>query len=464
MYLVVGASGRAIAESAARTGHLVLTIDYFGDRDTRSWGLALGLRTDLGLKPAVKNLLEVAQRLVETPALLSRWSRQLKPQGIKVKQLEPVQVEGAGKSSSADGASCLEGLILASGLENQPQALKWWEKRGLIVGNPVTALEKARDPWVLRATLAQIGVKMPPFWAAEEWKSGTLLSEKGKKGEQWLVKPLTRGGGHGIRFLAPDPKAAEAQIASLAEPGNFVVQKFIPGISASATFLADGQRAVLLGTSQQIIGAPEFGARPFAYTGNLVPWRQPSPRWQLALEHIAIHLTQALGLKGLNTVDFIANRRGIWVLELNPRWSASVELIEAWRQKQLFPCHLAACQKRLDLNSLDQARRAEYPAAPSRQGFWGKAIVYARQQLEVQETGLTLEDLCKLGLRDIPVPGTMILPGEPICTVLAQGTSEWMCRQNLQARAEQARTIMGEKPGGDAIVHTKRHLSYGSDL
>jgi predicted ATP-grasp superfamily ATP-dependent carboligase len=34
--LVVGLSTRAIAESAVRGGHRVVTLDYFGDRDQRA--------------------------------------------------------------------------------------------------------------------------------------------------------------------------------------------------------------------------------------------------------------------------------------------------------------------------------------------------------------------------------------------------------------------------------------------
>lgn len=452
MYMVVGASGRAIAESAARADHRVFTIDYFGDRDTRYFGPAFGLKTDLGLKPSVQNLLEAAQRLAKTPSVLSNQAKPLGPAGAA----------RAPDSGTTGGAVWVEGLIPGSGPENQPQALRWWEERGLLMGNPVAALEKARDPWVLKTALAQIGVRMPPFWAAAEWKSAQSIPERGVSGGRWLLKPLGRGGGHGIRFLAGDPKAARAQIESLAFPERWLVQKFTPGVSASATFLADGRHAILVGTSRQITGTRQLGARPFGYAGNLVPWRLSSPKQLHELAHLADHLTQAWNLRGLNTLDFIANRQGIWVLELNPRWSASVELIEAWQRRPLFGYHLAACKNELDAKQLDYQERAGSPAAADRPAFWGKAIVYARRPVEVKAPGLALEDLLRQGFRDLPTPGTMILPGQPICTVLAPGSTEWMCRQNLLARAEQARTIMGEEPGGDAIAHPQRRVSNGS--
>jgi predicted ATP-grasp superfamily ATP-dependent carboligase len=96
--------------------------------------------------------------------------------------------------------------------------------------------------------------------------------------------------------------------------------------------------------SRQLINR---GGGLFYYKGNIVPLEIGE---SMDYEHLiskindlAGCLTLCFGLKGVNTVDFILNSEGVWVLEVNPRWSASVELIERYLGKSLFDEHLRAC-------------------------------------------------------------------------------------------------------------------------
>jgi predicted ATP-grasp superfamily ATP-dependent carboligase len=66
-----------------------------------------------------------------------------------------------------------------------------------------------------------------------------------------------------------------------------------------------------------------------------------------------------------------------------------------------------------------------------RTGHWGKAIVYARQDVVMPETA----GWRAKGRRDIPFPGEQIEEGHPICTVLAQGQSRTDCWDRLLAAA-----------------------------
>ena len=58
---------------------------------------------------------------------------------------------------------------------------------------------------------------------------------------------------------------------------------------------------------------------------------------------IAGAVTEAFGLVGLNGIDFVLREGEPYVLEINPRYSASMELIERGGRLSVFEAHVAAC-------------------------------------------------------------------------------------------------------------------------
>jgi predicted ATP-grasp superfamily ATP-dependent carboligase len=264
-----------------------------------------------------------------------------------------------------------------------------------------------------------------------------------------LLKPLDGGGGRGVRALPQEKDTAQRLISGLQEPARYIVQEHISGFPASVTFLADGQRTEVLGTSRQL--TVRQGANNFIYAGNIVPFdtslisgaSRTLDVFEKSLWRICSHLSTVFCLRGINTLDFVINSKGIWVLEVNPRWSASVELIERWRGERLFVRHLAACrasQRRIPLD------RDEGGLNRNRQGFWGKRIVYAKSSFQVG-CGLDLGYLYEQGVRDIPVAGTKIEKGEPICTVLSPAASDAACLRKLQLKAGWVRRFFEEEEG-----------------
>ncbi|MDR3584293.1 MAG: ATP-grasp domain-containing protein [Desulfosporosinus sp.] len=403
MFLLVGVSVRALMESAGESGYPVQGIDFFADLDSCRWGKTMSLKNDFGLAPSVELLLEVAQNL-----------------------------------------PC-EGLVYTSGPENYSAGLKFWEERGLLFGNKVDVLDQVRDPWKLKQALAEIGAVMPEFHLVKDWDPDT-------QGKIMLIKPLDGGGGRGVRVL-PLPKekdTAQGLISSLQEPARYIVQDYISGIPASVTFLADGQRTEVLGTSRQL--TIRQGANNFIYAGNIVPLDTSLISgasgtldvFEETLWRICSHLSTVFRLRGINTLDFVINSKGIWVLEVNPRWSASVELIEVWRGERLFARHLAACRASQRSLLLDRYE-GRLNQNQNRPGFWGKRIVYAESSFQVG-CGWELSYLYEQGVRDIPVAGTKIERGEPICTVLSTvaAASDAACLRKLQLKAGWVRRFLGD--------------------
>ena len=138
--------------------------------------------------------------------------------------------------------------------------------------------------------------------------------------------------------------------------GGDIVQARIAGVPCSAAAVADGRSAVLLGVSEQLIGRRAFGARGFTWCGNVAPPRLPAAERDAlgrAAGGICAHLAAAFGLRGLFGVDLVWDGERAWVVEVNPRPTASLETIAAAHGVRPFAAHVEGCGGRL-------------PAAPRR--------------------------------------------------------------------------------------------------
>jgi predicted ATP-grasp superfamily ATP-dependent carboligase len=221
-------------------------------------------------------------------------------------------------------------------------------------------------------------------------------------------------------------------------PRGAYLPERIRGIPGSIVFAADGRRAAPLGLTRQLVGDRAFGAHGFRYCGSLLASRDATlfPRQDELVERataLARTVTSAFALRGLNGLDFIA-RDGVPVpIEVNPRYSASMELVERAGGGSLFGAHLDACAGRL----------AESPARPA--AVLGKAIVFARHDLMV-------DDPARWGveLADVPHPGERIAAGRPICTVFARAGDAAGCEAALAEAAARVYRATARRARGAA--------------
>jgi predicted ATP-grasp superfamily ATP-dependent carboligase len=188
-------------------------------------------------------------------------------------------------------------------------------------------------------------------------------------------------------------------------------------------FLADGRRALALALSRQIVGERAFGASGFRYCGSLIGGGLFEAEEALLgrASAMAEAVTRDFGLVGLNGIDFIARAGVPWPIEVNPRYSASMELLERHGETPLFALHAGACSGRLP----------EAPPHPAR-GVLGKAVVFARRDVALGETRGWLRDPA---IADVPHPGERIPRGRPICTVFATGRNAGACLRALVSKA-----------------------------
>ena len=381
--LIVGISTRAIAESAVPSGRKIITLDYFGDRDQKDLVENYSLLREFKLPFSAKSLLQA--------------SRQLK----------------------------FDAVVYISNLENHPNVVKKMAQGRVLLGNSEDVLCQVRDWRTLRQFCYEEEISCPD----------TLLPGEESKADpavRWLYKPLCSGGGYGITPWAGEPIDAA-----------HVLQAHIEGRPASMAFVADGQRSVVIGLTEQIIGRKELGAKGFRWCGNILPLKlDPSKKdaFIRALEKIAARLTHRFGLRGVNGVDFVVadipdGGPYPYLVEVNPRYTASMELVERTYGFNIFSAHLDALAGRLPDFSLAERIEGHYI---------GKGIVFARKAVTMPETKQWLER----GRRDIPFSGEQIEAGHPVCTVLVEGEERETCLSNLLARVDAVRREIGDDNGG----------------
>lgn len=360
----MGTSVRALARSATAAGYPVLAVDGFGDRDLVEQSPPL-----------------VAHQVV-TP--------------FDVAAIDPARFE-------------FDAVAYTSNIENSPDGLSHLVRGKRLLGNAPEVLRKVRDPVRATTVLEDAGLA-----AASVQLSAR---EAARSGLAYLAKPCRGGGGNGVRRW---------ERGSALQAGEYL-QQFIEGEVGSIVFLADGHDIRTLGLTRQLCGDPAFGASGFRWCGNLLgnsgrPVLRRADEVLASAEAAARALTAAFGLRGINGIDFIACDGSAVPIEVNPRWTGAVELVERARGQQLFDAHVGGCEGRLSPTG-----------KPVADEVIGKAVVFARHSCVAPDTDEWLADP---DIRDVPCPGSRVPAGGPICTVLARGATAATCHAALADRAE----------------------------
>ena len=195
--------------------------------------------------------------------------------------------------------------------------------------------------------------------------------------------------------------------------------------------MAAAGEAVPLGFSRQIIGDAAFGGSGYRYCGSILALLD-DPQFENGRElfgraaGLARLVASEFDLAGLNGIDFIA-RQGIpFLLEVNPRWSSSVEVAERAFRTTFFQAHVDAFE-RGTVPSFDYLSQLSQAAA------FGKAIVYARSDGFINGSEHWLGDP---DVRDVPPARQHFRAGQPICSVFAEAADSASCFRALAGRAE----------------------------
>jgi predicted ATP-grasp superfamily ATP-dependent carboligase len=181
--------------------------------------------------------------------------------------------------------------------------------------------------------------------------------------------------------------------------------------------------------SRQLIGEHAFGAAGYQYCGNILMAAEEEGALLETACALSRVVAEEFDLVGVNGIDFIGRGPVAHAIEVNPRWSASMELVERAYGLSVFGAHAAACA---------DGSLPEFDLAVARRGSraFGKAVVFARRDVVVGDTSAWLARPARpaLEIRDIPHPGERIAAGRPVCTVLANGSDSAVCHAALVRR------------------------------
>ncbi|MES9860415.1 MAG: ATP-grasp domain-containing protein [Candidatus Thiodiazotropha sp. LLP2] len=365
--LILANSGRAIAESAVRGGYRVTVLDGFCDQDTL--------------------------------AIADCWAIS---QGF-LRQDMDMFVDEITSHAPED----ISGVIFGAGLEESSLLLKRLSNVFHLYGNDPDVFEIIGKPRRFFSLLNRLRIPYPevsftPPYSADE--------------NSWLIKRTSSCGGQGVAYFNSQHSAADSKC---------YYQKHLPGQVMSVVFIADGKRHRTIGYNRLGMNSAKPPA-PFLYTGatgqaslNGIQRNQ--------LDNIVEKLVFELGLRGVNSFDFILNEDDVYLIDLNPRPSATLELYEHLLTDGWINHHVRACQ-------------GELPVMPivTEAVVHGHQIVYAPRTLQIP-LSMNWPDWVK----DRPADGSRIAEGQPLCSLHGTGINADMVETVLQNYQEDILQMFG---------------------
>ena len=353
--IIAAISSRAYVQAAFEAGYKVISIDAFADVDTQ------------------KSCKQVFQIAVENGQ-------------FNAKQLLAVL-------DAIDLNRCL-GLSYGAGFEAQAALLSAICERTKLIGNAPNSVAQIKNPQSFFA-----------FCDTHNMPHPVTQLQRPSDSKNWLQKRIGGSGGAHIKAIFP---------LDLPQQLSVYYQQIQAGTPYSCLFLADTKNAQVLGFNEQWCKASEL--LPYRY-GGAVSHAALNDTVKNKLEHFVRAATENFKLCGINSCDFLLQNDAIYMLEINPRLSATLDLYHA-QKGDLFTAHVAACMGNLKAwPMVEKLSRAQH-------------IVYANLATNVPAAMDWPDWVC-----DIPQPNSPIPAGAPLCTVVASARTAKLAKQKVLQRA-----------------------------
>jgi len=279
--LVIGFDTRNIVCSARRAGYNICSIDAFRDLDLQECAYASAL-------------------------LECRTSGELR-------QLDPNWIIAKMNDFGID----FDVIVPGSGME----MLDPYSFPCPVLASSPESVKKASNKLHLARRLEALGIPHPLCYSPDELDTIEYPV---------ILKPATGGGGIFNR-VANNRKEMLVVLEELSgmdqefTEKEIIVQQFLEGTPASVSLLSTKNESLAVAVNEQLIGIPWLSRLPFAYCGNITPFRT---EYSEEMEALSEELVLELGLLGSNGVDFLVTEKGPVVLEVNPRFQGSLDTVE----------------------------------------------------------------------------------------------------------------------------------------
>jgi predicted ATP-grasp superfamily ATP-dependent carboligase len=354
----VAISARSLAQAALRAGFTPLAVDFFADTDTVAAAHACRkLAGDMKRGFLQKSLLRALEALAER----------------------------------APSPVC--GLVYGAGFEDRPELLRAIAKRWPVLGNDAATVKRIKAPAVFFPALARLGVPHPMTTMVRPTKSAG-----------WLAKKIGgAGGGHIMPGSGPYRQ----------RPGIYY-QRRLAGAAVSALFVANGADARVLGFSEQWTSPSSKSL--WRYGGAARP-AELSQAVARKMESAARSVARRFKVRGLASADFLVEDGAAFLLEINPRAGATLDIFD-FGATPLLRLHVEA------------VTAGTLPAAALKfDDAMASAIVYAKRA-SVTRPNMVWPDWTA----DRPKSSEWIDKYGPICTVLARAGTKTRAKRLIKER------------------------------
>jgi predicted ATP-grasp superfamily ATP-dependent carboligase len=372
--LVIGMDVVSLATSATKAGYKVYGVDYFGDQD---------------LKRVCHESLSIVK---QTPGVTcGQLSTNFSPEALLQLTMRLLK------------KNAIDATLLSTGLDDSPDVLFELNDMIPILGNHPYVIERIRDKMKFFQELERLEIPHPETAMAESFEEARKRAKD--IGYPVLVKPSKGFGGVGIRKAQGPKELKQAFHHAYLIDEKVLIQEYISGISASVSLISSNNETITLALNEQLLGVSELGQEePFGYCGNVVPLVTNGSVMNRC-KNTAEKITSHFGLVGSNGIDFVISKEGVpYIVEVNPRFQATLECVERVLGINMVEAHMKACLQGI------------LPIIAKKTAvFCTRLILFASQRLVVPDLSVLEE------VRDIPIPEIIIEKGEPVCSIVREG-------------------------------------------
>ena len=250
---------------------------------------------------------------------------------------------------------------------------------------------------------------------------------------QFILKPLQGSGGLGIFLLNNESCNELKQVNEIYENislENYILQEYIEGTNVSSSVLSSqNDRKNLI--NSRLITEHDLGNESYEYSGNILPLDENSFRMfndnqteinadelNDEMKDTSEDLIKQFNLIGSNGVDYILDKDGkLKIIEINPRFQGTYELVENSLDINLLDAHIKACEGEI----IDIPNPSQYSI---------KKIIYARKQVNIGNLNIP-------NVYDIPYEGVKIEKDQPLVTIISSN-------ENLKTAIDDAKIAEDE--------------------
>lgn len=388
--IISGFSSRALVETAAEFECKIYSFDYFGDQDLEKYTADyFSIKNSPGSHYSIKVLFRMIKYFLRKNINKNFY------------------------------------FIYTSSWDNHPELLSELESLNNLTfaannSDVINKLCSKKGLYDLFKVIKKTALKTPEIIFDKD-----IIKERLNKDEflnsdkKFLLKPLKSGGGREIELIysLKDYSRIKGKLIN----DNYYFEEYIDGELYSAQFGADTRNSKLISITKQLNALNTENA--FQYGGNILI--KADQQLRKILQETADLLTSIYGLKGINGFDFIIRNDEMYFLELNPRFTAAVELLLPIYSEDVFKIYF---EKEIKKNYLHKYLNTDIKES-------GKIIYYAKSDLKVKD------DLNKLNsknirdsiiesgqnnyfIKDLPQIGEKFLKGDPVFTLIIKADNE----------------------------------------